>query len=132
MIGVDTNVLVRLLALDDGTQANEVRAFFEERGSRSPAFVSAVVLLETLWVLQRRFRFTRIAVLDALRKLLASHDMRFQHGERLKDLLLQGDPSSSDIADHLIAWSGEVAGCVRTVTFDRRAAGRIPSMALLA
>lgn len=132
MIGVDTNVLVRLLALDDGAQASRVRSFFAQRNSRSPAFISAVVLMETLWVLQRRLRFPRDAVLEALRKLLAGHDIRFEHGENLKNLLAGGNPSASDIADRLIAWSGEAAGCARTVTLEQRAAATIPSMELLA
>lgn len=132
MIGVDTNVLIRLLAADHAGQTEKVRAFFGERSLRDPAFVSAIVLIEALWVSQRRLRFPRAAILDALRKLLASTDFRFQHGDKLAGLLGEREPSTSDIADNLIAWSGEAAGCTHTVTFDGRAARSIPSMELLA
>ncbi len=131
MIGIDTNVLVRFLAGDDAGQADALRRFFSERNPADPAFVSKVVLLEALWVLRRRFGYSRSAVLDALRQVLATAEFKFEHGEQLEEILAAGDPSSSDIADHLIAWSANANGCSRTVTFDKRAASRVPGMELL-
>ncbi|TWG98025.1 putative nucleic-acid-binding protein [Mesorhizobium sp. J18] len=131
MIGVDTNVLVRLLVADDGRQAQAVGEFFAQRTGADPAFVSAVVLIESLWVLGRRFGYSRSTLLDALRRMMTSPELNFEHGGRLAEILENADPSLSDIADHLIAWSCEKAGCERTVTFDKRAAKRNPSMELL-
>jgi len=128
MIGIDTNVLIRLLVGDDADQQELVKDFFARRDGSDPAFVSAIALLETLWVLRRRFGYSSPAVLDALRKMLSSAAFNIQFGERLSGILESGDPSSSDIADHLIAWSGEVAGCSHTVTFDRRAAKSVQGM----
>ncbi|WP_309085035.1 type II toxin-antitoxin system VapC family toxin [Chelativorans sp.] len=132
MIGIDTNVLVRLLVADNAGQTDAVRRFFAQRNSDDPAYVSTVALLETLWVLRRRFGYSRSTILDALRQLVASAEFQFEHGERLEQILATGDPSSSDIADHLISCSSNAAGCTRTVTFDRRAASRVPGMELLA
>ena len=132
MIGIDTNVLVRLLVADDSRQAQAVGEFFAQRSGGDPVFVSAVVLMEALWVLRRRFGYSRSVVIDVLRKMMASPEISFEHGDRLADILANGDPSTSDIADHLIAWSSEEAGCLRTITFDKRAAKRNPSMELLA
>ncbi|WP_048645030.1 PIN domain-containing protein [Nitratireductor soli] len=131
MIGIDTNVLLRFLVVDHAGQVDVVRDFFANRSGSDPVFVSAIVLLEALWVLKRRFGYTRSDVAAALRQLLSSPEFEFEHGERLTELLSIGDPSSSDIADRLIAESGKVAGCSRTVTFDRSAAARIPGMELL-
>ncbi|WP_159586173.1 PIN domain-containing protein [Chelativorans xinjiangense] len=131
MIGIDTNVLVRLLVADNASQADAVRHFFAQRSGADPVFVSTVVLLEALWVLRRRFGYSRQAVLDALRQMVASAEFTFQYGERLAEVLEAGDPSSSDIADHLIASAALSAGCSHTVTFDKKAANRVPGMELL-
>jgi len=131
MIGVDTNVLIRMLANDDVRQVEAVRAFLSERGGRDPAYVSAVVLAETLWVLQSRLRYPVEAIISALLKLLASDDLSFQYADRLNALLDQSHPPRADLADYLISWSAESAGCSHTVTFDRRAAKAVPSMELL-
>ena len=131
MIGIDTNVLVRLVAVDDKRQNEAARAFFAQRTASDPAFVSSIVLAETIWLLRRRLGYSRDAVEDLIRNLLASDDFLLEHSDRLTVLL--GGPASarSQLADHLIAWSAEGMGCTRTVTFDRRAAHLISSMELL-
>ena len=131
MIGVDTNVLIRLLAPDDEKQNTAARSFFSDRSPDDPAYVSSIVLAETIWLLRRRLGYSRTAVEDAVRSMLASDDFHIEHGERLSALLKQGTPRA-EIADYLIAWSADVAGCLSTVTFDKRSAKSIPSMELLA
>ena len=131
MIGVDTNVLIRLLAPDDEKQNAAARSFFSDRSPDDPAYVSSVVLAETVWLLRRRLGYSRTAVEDAVRSMLSSDDFHIEHGERLSALLKQGTPRA-EIADYLIAWSADAAGCLNTVTFDKRSAKSIPSMELLA
>lgn len=132
MIGIDTNVLVRLVAPDDVRQNRMARAFFAERTPADPAFVGSVVLAETIWVLRRRLGYSRDAVEGLVRSLLSSDDFVLEHGDELAELLDKPASERSQLADHLIAWSAEKMGCTRTVTFDRRAARLIPSMELLA
>lgn len=131
MIGIDTNVLVRFLVDDDPRQNEMARKFLSMRSAEDPAFVSAITLAETVWVLHRRLRFPIANVISALRDLLASDGFVIQHADELGQLL-QGDRMpTTDVADYLIAWMGKVAGCSRTVTFDRRAAKAVPGMELL-
>ena len=132
MIGVDTNVLVRLVAPDDTIQNQAARDFFAGRSAEDPAYVSGVVLAETIWLLRRRFGYPRQAVEDIVRSFLASDDFLVEGAERLRDVLALPNAARSEIADHLIAWSAETAGCTKTVTFDRCAAARVPAMELLA
>jgi predicted nucleic-acid-binding protein len=131
LIGVDTNVLVRLVAPDDQGQNDAARAFFAQRTASDPAFVSSIVLAETIWLLRRRLGYSRGAVEDLVRNLLASDDFMLEHGDRLATLLDQPASARSQLSDHLIAWSAERIGCLATVTFDKVAARRIPSMELL-
>ncbi|PZO77281.1 MAG: VapC toxin family PIN domain ribonuclease [Mesorhizobium amorphae] len=132
MIGVDANVLTRLLVNDDASQHETARRFFSERSRGSPAFISAVALVETCWTLQRRYGYGRDLINEQLRAMLSSDDFHFEHGERLADLLDRGERTNLDVADHLVSWSGLAAGCSHTVTFDRGAAKRVEGMELVA
>ncbi|CAM5487304.1 tRNA(fMet)-specific endonuclease VapC [Aquamicrobium terrae] len=131
MIGIDTNVLVRLVAPDDQRQNEMARVFFAGRTVNDPAFVSSIVLAETVWLLRRHLGYSRAAVENLVRNLLASDDFVLEHGDRLAVLLDEAASARSQLADHLIAWSAERMGCTATVTFDKVAARRVPSMELL-
>lgn len=63
MRAVDTDVVVRFLTGDDPEQAGRVRALIDEGG----VFVSAVVLLESDWVLRSAYGFAGGRVASALR-----------------------------------------------------------------
>jgi predicted nucleic-acid-binding protein len=131
MIGVDTNVLVRLVAPDDPQQNAAARAFFAKRTADDPAYISGVVLAETIWLLRRRFGYSRTAVENLIRGILSSDDFRVEHGDRLLQILEEPEAARSEVADYLIAWSAQMVGCSRTVTFDRRSAKMVPGMELL-
>jgi predicted nucleic-acid-binding protein len=131
MIGVDTNVLVRFLASDDPAQNEKARRFFGSRSAEDPAFVSAVTLAETVWVLHRRLKFPLADVIAVVRDLLASDGLIIEHAAELGQLLHEQGALRSDIADYLISWAAAHAGCSHTVTFDRLAAKAVPSMELL-
>lgn len=131
MIGVDTNVLVRFLVEDDPKQNALARDFFSKRSPEDPAFVSAIVLAETVWVLRRRVKLPSATVSDLIQNLLAADRLVVEFTEELDALLSQETPGT-DIADYLIAWSSKRAGCHQTVTFDKTAAQAIPGMELLA
>ncbi len=132
MIGVDTNVLLRFLVDDDPEQNRHARAFLSERGADNPAFLSAVMLAETVWVLNRSLGYSMADISKIVRDLLASDGLIIEHAHELGLVLGRGNIPSTDLADYLIAWSGGLAGCTHTVTFDRKAAKAIPSMELLA
>lgn len=131
MIGVDTNVLLRLLVDDDSGQCAASRAFFAGRTARNPAFVSAVTLAELVWLLKRRFHYDAESVLATLRAMSQSREFRFEHGEKLGEFLERQDVTAWDLPDALIAWSCEAAKCRSTMTFDQRSARLLPSMDLL-
>jgi predicted nucleic-acid-binding protein len=68
MVAVDTNVLVRLLVRDDAEQARRAEAFVVDG-----AWISIVVLVETMWVLKAVYDREPEAIADAVDMLLA-HD----------------------------------------------------------
>lgn len=131
MIGVDTNVLVRFLVEDDAKQNAVARDFFSKRSAEDPAYVSATVIAETVWVLRRNLKLSAAMVTDLVQNLLAADRLVVEFTEELDALLAQDKPRT-DIADYLIAWSAQRAGCHTTVTFDKTSAEAIPGMELLA
>lgn len=128
MTGIDTNILVRFLVDDDVRQNNLARAFTAARTEEEPAYLSAVVLAEAVWVLNRRLNYPMERITSMLRALLAADCLIIEYTAEL-DALLNGDVElKGDLTDHLVAWSGGESGCRKTVTFDRRA---VPGMELL-
>jgi predicted nucleic-acid-binding protein len=131
MIGIDSNVLLRLLTADDPQQHQAALAFFNQRSSASPAFVSAVTLAETVWVLRRSYRFTQEEIRSSLSRVLDSDDFVVEARESVEFIRQEG-ANPIHLGDYLVAYLCKKAGCKRTVTFDRRAAKSVPGMELLA
>ena len=59
MIAIDTNVLVRYLVRDDVRQADAARELLDGLSVERPAFICREVMIETVWVLERSYRFAR-------------------------------------------------------------------------
>ena len=60
MIGVDTNIVLRYLLVDDIKQHRmAVKLIDESCSEHEPAFISDVVLAEIAWFLTRRLRLPR-------------------------------------------------------------------------
>ncbi len=130
MIGIDTNVLLRLLTADDAGQHQAALAFFKQRSSESPAFVSAVTLAETVWVLNKSYQFTQEEIRSVLSQILDSDDFVVEARESLEFLRQEG-ANPMRLGDYLVTHLCVKAGCKRIVTFDRRAAKTVPGMELL-
>ena len=132
MIGVDTNVLVRLLIEEDAEQTALAVQFFDARSSRDPAFVSLVVVAELAWVLGRTYKFGHDRVRTVMLGLLETPDVVVERDDIVRWALAYFDHAKIDLADLLIAEVSRQADCPATVTFDRNAAKRISGMELLA
>ena len=132
MIGVDTNILLRFLVEDDPEQNEKACHFPSQRTAEDPAYISAIVLAEMTWYLRRRLSYPQSQVLELLRLLLASAEVVVEHAGELDVFLAERNAPATDLADHPIAWASLKAGCRNIITFDRKAAGRVPGMELLA
>ena len=132
MIGVDTNVLLRLVVNDDPAQNDLVKAFFAKRSVDDPAYVGLVVIAEFTWLLGRHYGYSKTQIADVLIGLLDSVDLVIERPELVQEAALLSREPRIDFADVLIARLGQEHQCTTTVTFDRNAAKRIAGMDLLA
>lgn len=131
MIGVDTNVLARLIVEDDATQLEQARRFFVARSPLSPAVVSLVVIAELAWVLRNPYAYGLEQIIDVVEALLASDDFTVERRRLVEVAVAEAREKRADIADCLIAAVAADLGATTTVTFDKKAAKRIPGMELL-
>jgi predicted nucleic-acid-binding protein len=115
MRAVDTNVLVRLIARDD---INQVRAA-EEFVSKG-AWVSNLVLAETVWVLDSVYDLSREQIAAAVEMLLNHQDLTLQDGEVVVSALAHyRSRSAVDFSDCLVLEIARKAGHLPVGTFDR-------------
>ena len=123
MIGLDTNVLVRLFVDDDPVQVREARDFVAGRCEPdNPAFVDRVALCEMVWVLSAGYGFGRTEIAGVIQKLLGSLDTVLEDGDAVHAALQAFQTRGVDFADALIGEVNRIRGCEATVTFDRKAA----------
>jgi len=115
MLAVDTNVLVRLLARDDLSQANTADQFIAKG-----AWVSHLVLAETLWVLQAVYSRTAAQIAAALNLLLAHESLVLQDAETVKAALAQFQLKFAlGFSDCLVLEIARKAGHLPMGTFDK-------------
>ena len=131
MIGVDTNVLVRYMVADDEDQTRRAAAFLEGAISvDDPGFVSVVVLVELVWVLERTYRSSSDEIAGAIESVLRAEPLRIDRRAEVFEALGVFQAKQGSFADALIATLADRAGCAHVVTFDRKAA-RLPGFRLL-
>ncbi|MEA2875431.1 MAG: hypothetical protein QOF14_627 [Hyphomicrobiales bacterium] len=123
MIGLDTNVLVRILAADDPIQTPQATRFLRDRCSpEQPGFVNCVVITELMWVLQNAYGYGRADIVLALESLLRNASLAIESREQVVGAVRTYKTSNCDLVDALISEINRARGCEVTATFDRRAA----------
>ena len=118
MRAVDTDVLVRLVTRDDPRQVTAAEAFVA-RG----AWVSHIVLVETIWVLVSVYELDARAVATALDMLLNHRDLTVQDAETVVAALdrYRAKPGAT-FSDCLVLEVARKAGHLPLGTFDRNLA----------
>ena len=123
MIGIDTNVLLRLLVRDDDEQVRVVERFMSTRFSKDdPGYVSRVVIAETAWVLKDVYGYERKQIAAAIRAVVNVSELQMESADEIHAAIADFERSSAGFTDCLLARTNSAAGCDHTVTFDRKAA----------
>ncbi len=115
MRAVDTNVLVRLVTGDDLKQAAAAEKFVS-----AGAWVSHLVLAETIWVLATVYGRDPPALAQTVDFLLKHRDLTIQDAEVVVDALVHyRNRPSLGFSDCLVLEIARKAGHVPMGTFDR-------------
>lgn len=121
MIALDTNILVRYLTRDDELQWQKALEIIREN---QPCFVSHIVLCELVWVLKSQaYKFSKAQIINTLEMMLQSSVFELENPSVIYQAIEQTKQGSADFSDYLIGAIAHGAGCIETVTFDRKLRG---------
>ena len=116
MHAIDTKVLVRLLVRDDPRQLDVA-----EKSVVKGAWVSHVVLVETLWVLDAVYERSAVQIGAAVERLLAHADLTLQDADVVAAALGQFRAKPAlGFSDCLVLEIARKAGHLPLGTFDRQ------------
>jgi len=113
MFAIDTNVLIRYLVNDDAAQGARARALVE----REHVWVSKTVVLESAWVLEAVYGFSRKDVITALEAFFGLATVQVED-EAVVARALACARAGMDVADALHV-AGTPAEAEAFLTFDR-------------
>ena len=131
MIGIDTNILLRLWLDDDPAQNKRIDALLAEHGSTPESLlVTDVVLAEAVWTLRSAFDQDKGAQLLAVRSLLEETAFAFEDREAVSGAAALFEAGSCGFSDCLVVAKHARQGCDFTATFDR-GMRRLPGVKVL-
>ncbi len=121
MIGLDTNVLLRLWMNDDPAQNDRIDRLLAEHGSTPGSLrVNDVVLVEALWTLRAAYKQGKAEQLLALRSLLDEPAFCFEDREAILQAVDLFEVATCGFSDCLVVVKNLRAGGQFTATFDRQ------------
>ncbi len=123
MIGLDTNVLVRIIVGDDERQAEKAEKVLKSRCTpEKPGFVNSIVLCELAWTLDRTYGYSRAQIAGVMDRILENRGLRIEHAGLVAAALRMYRSAAASFSDALLSEINLAAGCESTLTFDRKAA----------
>jgi predicted nucleic-acid-binding protein len=122
MIGLDTNILIRYIAQDDGAQSAIATQIIEGRLTEEhPGFISLVTMAETVWVLDRSYSLSAAEIAAAVERILQTDVFLVQNEQEVFTAVVALKTGAGSFSDALIGALGRWAGCAATLTFDKKA-----------
>ena len=132
MIGLDTNVVVRLLLADDPAQTERVLKFLKTAQTRGTQVVLTLeVIQEVEWVLRSSAKKTKLEFLGLARQLLETRDIEINNEAVLEQALRTYEKNAADFSECLFLAHYQQLGCKTMLTFDAKAA-RMTGVELIA
>ncbi len=131
LIGIDTNVLARYLLQDDEKQSKIASDLLESFDNHTMGYISTIVLVELYWLLKQTYKQPKSTIVSVFNELLTTNTLVIQSAEQVQQSLQIIGNSPADLADTLIALSGQKADCQYTATFDVKASKHAGMLLLL-
>lgn len=120
MEALDTNVVVRLLVLDDEEQCRRAERLLTRALAARGAWLATTVLVETVWVLRIAYKFDRATTAAAIRRLLSVQGILTEDQETIEHSLQAFEAGAADFADYVILERSKRAGAIPLWTFDEQ------------
>ncbi len=120
MLGVDTNVLVRLFAGDDQKQAEIACSTLSNLSQKF--VIHPVVICELVWVLSAAYEYKKSDIIKVISNLVRVENFIILDKETVQAAIELYSSTNMDFADAYIGHANKNAGCTSSITFDKKAA----------
>ena len=120
MIAIDTNVLLRLL-VDDPNEKQQAQLARDLLNQHGQVWVSAIVLIETIWVLQSRYKLTKEHLIVVIEKLIQHPRIHLENTASVDNALTLYSACNTGFADCTILNEAKKKQLILH-TFDRKLA----------
>lgn len=120
MEAFDTNVVVRLIVRDDEAQCRLAERAFRAAVATGGVWIGSVVLVEISWVLRVAYKFDRVTIAAALRRLTGIEGVHIEDAATTELALGAYESGSADFSDFFILESARRGGALPLHTFDER------------
>lgn len=120
MLGIDTNVLIRFLTLDDEVQTPIAQKVLADP-RHHPIYLSMLVLAEAYNIMTKVKKHPPAAVLEGYQLLLRSPALKIERPDMVAKAIENAGQTKAGFSDALIALQNAEARCAATATFDYRA-----------
>jgi len=117
VIGIDTNILIRIITRDDEKQTQIALDYIS---NNSTVFViNHIVICELVWVLESAYKYDKKQIIKALDCILKVKQFLILEKSSVKSALKLYAETSIDFSDALIGYVNKEASCEFTITFDK-------------
>lgn len=107
---------------DDAVQSPLATVLIESLTTANPGFIPLVCLAELYWVLDHTYKLNRLQVSEAIEALLTADTLVLEKDLRVQRALTNYQVGNADFDDCLIMETAISHGCIKTFTFDKKAA----------
>jgi predicted nucleic-acid-binding protein len=122
VIGLDTNVVLRVFGRGNAKQTAAVERLLADAANGETCLLNPIVLAEFAWTLDRTYKRKRTVVADHLERLLQAPEFVVPFHDEALDATRRYRDGSADFADYFLSAINRTLGCRTTLTFDRNAA----------
>ena len=117
VIGIDTNILVRIITRDDEKQSQIALDYVSN--SSTPFVINHIVISELVWVLESAYKYDKKQIIKALECILKVKQFLILEKNSVRSALKLYAETSIDFSDALIGYVNKEEGCEFTITFDK-------------
>jgi predicted nucleic-acid-binding protein len=119
VIGIDTNVLVRIIVQDDIVQTDQAIDLIKKEET---VFISAVVLCEAAWVFETCYMLTKQQLIDVFERILRIRQFGIEYSDTIWLAIEEYKRINTDLSDCIIGAIAQHHECTAIATFDKKAA----------
>ena len=126
---VDTSVILRILIKDDELKARAAVNLLKSAGEKGLIlYLLPVAVLETVWVLEKVYSFSRKAVREVVEAILNTPELKVEQEAVFRKALKTYDEKNIKFADGVMGYWGLDKGYTTVFTYDEKDFRRIEGL----